>query len=110
MKIRVKLKPGQKGTKKLTAQYGDTLVCVRYRYDVENHKKMKTAEIVVSESDWLPPPAKYPDGALVHLKIGIKDTTEQKQVKAVGGRWDRQQQVWIVPYGCVAGTKLEKFI
>ena len=27
------LKPGQKGTKKLTAEYGDRPVCVRYRYD-----------------------------------------------------------------------------
>lgn len=27
---RLKLKPGQKGTKKLFTQYGDALVCVRY--------------------------------------------------------------------------------
>jgi hypothetical protein len=31
MKTRVKLKPGQKGTKKLVERYGDALVCVRYR-------------------------------------------------------------------------------
>jgi hypothetical protein len=67
-------------------------------------------EIVVSEADWTPPQAKYPDGALVPLKIGIKETAAQEQVRAVGGRWDRQQQVWIVPYGCIARTKLEKFI
>jgi hypothetical protein len=35
MKTRVKLKPGQRGTKKLLDQYGDALVCVRYRYDRE---------------------------------------------------------------------------
>ena len=54
MKSRVKLKPGQKGTMKLTAQYGDALFCVRYRYDVENCKKMKTIELIISESDWTP--------------------------------------------------------
>jgi hypothetical protein len=110
MTTRVKLKPGQKGTKKLTEQYGDSLVCIRYRYDANACKQYKTVEIVVSESDWTPPPAKYPDGALVPLKIGIKETAAQEQVRAVGGRWDRQKQVWVVPYGCIAGTKLEKFI
>jgi hypothetical protein len=33
MRTRLHLKPGQKGTKQLLAQYGDRLVCVRYRYD-----------------------------------------------------------------------------
>ncbi|MDD2335270.1 MAG: hypothetical protein PHD01_01690 [Geobacteraceae bacterium] len=64
MKTRVKLKPGQKGTKKLTAQYGDTLVCVLYRYDVENRNKIKTVEIIVDESDWTPTKARYPAGAM----------------------------------------------
>lgn len=59
MNARVKLKPGQKGTKKLLEQYGDSLVCVRYRYDVEKRKQVKTVELIVSEADWTPPPPKY---------------------------------------------------
>jgi len=110
MKTRVKLKPGAKGTKQLTEKYGDSLVCIRYRYDAISRKRYKTVEIIVSESDWSPPSPKHSDGELVPLKIGIKETTAQEQVRAVGGRWDRQQQVWFVPYGCIAGTKLEKFI
>ncbi|MDP3769158.1 MAG: hypothetical protein Q8S13_14190 [Dehalococcoidia bacterium] len=31
-RVRLHLKPGQKGTKQLLAQYGDRLICVRYRY------------------------------------------------------------------------------
>jgi len=110
MKTRVILKPGQKGTKRLVEQYGDALICVRYRYDAKAHKQYKTVEIIVSENEWTPPPPKYPDGALVPLKIGIKETALQGQVRAVGGRWNKQQQVWLVPYGCIAGTKLEKLI
>ena len=110
MKTRVNLKPGQKGTKRLVQQYGDTLICVRYRYDAKAHKQHKTVEIIVSESVQTPPPAKYPDGALVPLKIGINEMSLQNQVRAVGGRWNKQRQVWLVPYGCVAGTKLEKLI
>jgi len=110
MKTRVILKPGQKGTKRLVQQYGDALLCVRYRYDAKAHKQYKTVEIIVSETEWTPPPARYPDGTLVPLKIGINETVLQNQARAVGGRWDKEQQVWLVPYGCIAGTKLEKLI
>ncbi|MDD2271852.1 MAG: hypothetical protein PHG09_00005 [Desulfuromonadaceae bacterium] len=110
MKTRVILKPGQKGTKRLVEQYGEALLCVRYRYDAKAHRQYKTVEIIVSESEWTPPPAKYPDGTLVPLKIGLNETPLQNQTRAVGGRWDKQRQVWLVPYGCIAGTKLEKFI
>jgi len=101
---------GTKGTKRLVEQYGDALICVRYRYDAKAHKQYKTVGIIVSENEWAPPPAKYPDGTLVPLNIGIKETALQEQVRAVGGRWNKPQQVWLVPYECIAGTKLEKFI
>ncbi len=45
-----KIKPSQPG--KLLAQYGEQLVCVRYRYDATSHKRIKTVEIVVAESEW----------------------------------------------------------
>jgi len=77
-------------------QYGDALICVRYRYDAKTHKQYKTVEIIVSESEWTPP-AKYPDGTLVSLKIGINEMALQNQARAVGGRWNKQQQVWLVP-------------
>jgi hypothetical protein len=110
MKTRAKLKPGQKGTKKLVERYGDALVCVRYRYDPVKCKQLKTVEIVVSETDWSPPPAKFPESLRVPLRIGVAEKKLQEQVKGLGGRWDRQQQVWLIPYGCIAGTHLEKFI
>ena len=91
-------------------QYGDALVCVRYRYDEITQKQYKTVEIIVSESEWTPPPAKYTDGTIVPLKISINETALLEQVRAVGGRWNKEQQVWLVPFGCIAGTKLEKFI
>lgn len=110
MKALVKLKPGQKGTKKLVAQYGDALICVRYRYDVAAHKQFKTVEIIVSESEWTPPPPKFLESELVPLRIGITEKSLQEQARAVGGRWDRKKQFWFVRYGCISGTKLEKLI
>ncbi|MBC8042932.1 MAG: hypothetical protein IAF08_05750 [Rhizobacter sp.] len=54
--IRSKLKPGQKGTKKLLAEYGAKLVCVRYRYDEVQMKRFKTIELIVDEAAWIPRP------------------------------------------------------
>ena len=44
MRAQVTLQPGQKGTKKLLAQYGDQLVCVRYRDDSARRRRLKTVE------------------------------------------------------------------
>ena len=47
MITKLKLKPGQKGTKKLAEEYGDALVCVRYRYDEAKQVRHKTIELIV---------------------------------------------------------------
>lgn len=92
------------------SEYGDALVCVRYRYDVKKRKQFKTIEIIVDESDWTPPPPKFPERALVGLRIGFQEKTLQEQAKVLGARWDREKRLWLVRYGLIAGTKLEKFI
>jgi len=51
-RVRLHLKPGQKGTEQLLAQYGDRLICVRYRYDAQRKKRFKTVELLVAECDW----------------------------------------------------------
>ena len=49
MQIRSTIHPGQRGAKKLLTQYGDRLVCVRYRYDEQRQKRLKTVELIVEE-------------------------------------------------------------
>ena len=51
-RVRLHLKPGQKGTKQLLAQYGARLVYVRYRYDAEQKNRFRTVELLVAERDW----------------------------------------------------------
>lgn len=55
MKTHTHLKPGQKGTRRLLEQYGDKLLCVRYRYDELRQVKIKTVEIIVYERPCRPP-------------------------------------------------------
>lgn len=46
------LKPGDKGTLKVFEEFGEKLVCVRYRYNAEQNRMIKTVEIVVDERPW----------------------------------------------------------
>ncbi len=54
MEARLKLKPGQNGTKKLLARFGERLVCVRYRYDAARSLRFTTVELIVSQGPWTP--------------------------------------------------------
>ena len=110
MKTRLILKPGQKGTKRLTDKYGDDLVCVRYRYDAESRQRLKTVELVVERSDWIPPPPRYAADSLVPLHIEGYEKELQAKAKAAGGRWNPEKQLWFVQYGKIIGTQLEKHI
>jgi len=90
VKTRLKLKPGQKGTIKLLAEYRDALFCVRYRYDEERRKRFKTVEIIVEEKDWTPPPPKFADNVRVPLRIAfaeeaLKEKSRRQEVDGLGG-------------------------
>src|SRR2546422_629777 len=50
-RVRLHLKPGQKGTKQLLAKYGDRLICVRYRYDAQRKKRFKTIVFMMDERE-----------------------------------------------------------
>jgi hypothetical protein len=91
MKVRLKLKPGQKGAKKLTARYGNKLVCVRYRYDEKLRKRYTTVELIVDELPWLTAAEKNP---MVYLKAGRTETKIHDMIKNAGGFWDRSKFLW----------------
>lgn len=86
MQARLKLKPGQKGTKKLVELYGNRLVCVRYRYDEREQKRFKTVEIVVEEIPWTPKPKPIVNPALVSLRIDWGETELGRIGRSIGKR------------------------
>jgi len=110
MTTRLKLKPGQKGTRKLQAIYGDDLVCVRYRYDIELGLRIKTAEIVVERKPWVPPTHQYREDQSVAVRIGVEEKGLQRMARAAGGEWDSRAKIWRIPYGKIRGTELEKHL
>lgn len=44
-----KFMPGQLGTKRWKDQYGEALLCVRYREDTDAQRRYTTVELVVDE-------------------------------------------------------------
>ena len=108
MDIRRNLKPGQKGTKKLVDIYGDSLVCVRYRYDEKRKKRLKTVELVIDESDWKPQEKKsVTNNRIVGIRVELGETGLQSKVRNAGGKWDRNRKLWTIPYRKVEELGLE---
>ena len=100
MKANTHLKPGQKGTKRLLEQYGDKLLCVRYRYDEKRQVMIKTAEIIVSESPCRPSLG-YRDRDIVNVIVPYAKTALRDRLKAVGGRWNPDEKLWQVSFGAI---------
>lgn len=93
MKTRVSLRPGDKGTRQLHAQYGDQLVCVRYRYDPKTRMRYKTVELIVDAKPYVPEnSAKY--FAEVSVRIEFHEQELRNQAKSRGARWDPEKKIW----------------
>lgn len=104
--VRLHLSPGQKGTRQLLAEYGDRLICVRYRYDLRRKKRYKTAEIVVAERDW-EPRRRFGADEIVALRVAFSDVEIRARVKQAGGKWNPEQTVWQLRYDRAAALRLE---
>ena len=124
-------RPGQRGTRKLVATYGDRLICIRYRYDAEKKKRYKTAELIIEETTWTPPPPHpaAPEPGLkmdylddlevrpehreetarreVAVKVFSGENARRDRVKAAGGRWSKTDKLWQVPYETALSLGLE---
>lgn len=110
MIARLKLKPGQKGTKALVEKYGDALVCVRYRYDEASRTRIKTVELIVERKELSPVQEKIGENLLVPVQIEFRETVLKEMAKKMGGRWDPEVRLWYIQFGNVKGTELEKHI
>ena len=91
--IRTTLQPGQKGTLQLLKEYGDQLVCVRYRYDKLRGRRLKTVELVVDEQPWVPG-VKIPAERQVAVRVGYNEHDLRERVKQAGGWWDPAKKAW----------------
>ncbi len=88
-------------------EYGDQLVCVRYRYDKIRRKRLKTIELIVDEQDWVPGVI-IPADRRVEIRIGFGETELREKVKEAGGFWNPDKKAWIISYHKVLQMGLER--
>ncbi|MBI3246582.1 MAG: hypothetical protein HYZ50_08760 [Deltaproteobacteria bacterium] len=106
MRVRSTLRPHQRGAKQLLAQYGNRLVCVRYRYDELNKKRYKTVELIVEEKAWTPQTARRQANSLVSVRVTAAEVALRQQIKRAGGKWNPHRRVWEVRYDQVLALGL----
>ncbi len=103
MRVRLVRRPGQHGTKAYVTQYGERLICVRYRYDEATQKRYKTIEIIVDEQPWVPKKAKpsmrkLAADTLVGVRLDRTDRTNYHHLWRMGALWDPKLGVWHLRY------------
>jgi len=82
MKTRLVLKPGQRGAKRLVDQYGENLVCVRYRCAEQRKKRIKT------EIDH------HAENPTAGIRVGPEEKDIQNELRKAGGIWNRKDRFW----------------
>lgn len=109
METRLSLAPGQNGTKKLLARYGDRLVCVRYRYDPERNVRHKTVELIVETTPWNPKTRHPRRNAhdMVAVRIEYSEYALRERMKNAGGIWRPRQRLWEIDWKTVRELGLQ---
>jgi len=104
MKSYKHLKPGENGTVRLVERFGNTLLCVRYRYDSIRNMRIKTAEIIVEERPGRGVPRlRETDNVLVQIPFAMKALRDR--LKSVGAKWDPTQKLWHVQWGLIRNDR-----
>ncbi len=86
-----KMSPGQSGALKLARQYGETLVCVRYRKSMNGLIRYTTIELVV---DAAPLAKRHSGDDILAVHVDRGEVELRQRVKSGGGMWDPQARVW----------------
>ncbi|TMH09529.1 MAG: hypothetical protein E6H58_17900 [Betaproteobacteria bacterium] len=87
-----RLSATQPGALKLARRFGDALVCVRYRHDIERRHRYTTVELVVDQAPIARRQA--PLDAIVLVRIPFSDTARQNRARTLGAKWDSRDGVW----------------
>jgi hypothetical protein len=86
------LSPSDRGAIELARRYGDALICVRHRTDAKGKVRHTTVELLVSSE-----PIRSRAPKLVYVRTQPHERSVHSVIKASGGSWDAQRQLWRLP-------------
>ena len=101
--VRQTLRPGEAGTRKLVARFGDKLVCIRYRVDAARGVRYTTVELIVDQAPLTerrvnPSSSSFPDrNPMVGVKIFFREDVLREKAKEEGAIWRPRQKLWEMP-------------
>ncbi len=106
MEISKTLQPGEMGTKSLLNEYGNQLVCVRYRIDKRLQKRYTTVELIINERPYI----RQKPIVTVWVKINYDETELRHHARAFGAKWLVEDKVWEMEYEVSKKLGLKKRI
>ena len=106
MEINKTLQPGEMGTKRFLHEYGNQLVCVRYRINKQLQKRYTTVELIVDERPYI----KQKPTVIVMVKINYDETELRQQARAFGAKWKPEEKTWEMDYEVAKKLGLKKRI
>jgi hypothetical protein len=71
---------------------------VRYRYDDQLRKRLKTVELIVEENEWTPPDKLFIANTIVGVRVELAEVELQRKVKQAGGKWNPTRRLWEIRY------------
>ena len=101
--VRQTLRPGDAGTRKFAARYGEKLICVRYRVDAARAVRYTTVELIVDRApltrrSMRPSSSSVPDrNPMVGVRILFREEALREKAKEVGAIWRPRQKLWEMP-------------
>jgi hypothetical protein len=105
LRVIKKIARGERGSKGLTAEHGERLVCIRHRIDPTGTVRLTTVELVVSEKKIQRRPS-----PMVDVVVKLHERELQGRLKAAGGRWDQNERVWRIRRATATALGLKKRI
>jgi len=92
-----RIAPTQPGAIKLARQFGDRLVCVRYRHDRSDTYRYTTVELIVDEAPIKMRSTRSPPKIqLVAVRIEPGEAELMRALRTHGAVWDGKARLWYV--------------
>ena len=101
--VRQTLRPGESVSRRLTARFGDKLVCIRYRVDAAGGMRYTTVELIVDQAPLAGRKARASSSAvpdrnpMVGVKIFYREDALREKAKEEGAIWRPRQKLWEMP-------------